>query len=1124
MRHASAQGPQGLRIQTSSPQRARPVRPLTRTTRGPQGLRIQHHTPQKPRQRPLRSLPHPKPKPSGRAQRLNATGGGYEAALRRGQRERKNNNTAAANVLHALLADPKRELEGRGALATVLGALAHRSKIRPGGQDVTYESMGIGTGKTAEVPLRIVKDFANAPAQVLPSAWVPLKAAIKAAGGDTREAKQFLRDFKRTDPIYNLATGNVKKALRLANEHPGFAVLEGTGLVHGAGHGAGAAMRTGALGETVRRAGSTTRAPRSVEGTNIVERREYSRNVFAKARQVQKEKSQRTEARALHVKARAERERGNDERAAELTRQANRKDPDRIPEKEIRQQTTEHFAAQEEVRRHHQGLAMRDVHKALKGLNKHEREAVPFVAQRIVGTSRRDLENYSRELLAEHHLLDDAGKQLNEATRRQLQRVLDGKIRPERVQEAARRYQEVSQRLQQKLIDSHLITQEEADLARFTPYAVRNMKAKFDPEHWVDSSGRRVEDSQVMAAHRTDPTAARQEFTRVPGRLMIGRKEATVEDIRAHMDLNGVEEPAFLTQAPNMRGGGNFNKRAERAQKMSTERRTGAATLRGTFDPHPETLRENAARAQGLVDAVDGWKRFVHSFAVQREHTGKPEAILNYGKAKRTADNLNARDALRAGTDQYTVIRAYPLGSRKAQIKDLIDSPEVKQVEGFRAMMDDALQGKGGEGPWVVVPKAAVDELRAHLNTMGPSANVKAWAFFNSQFRTTVLATSIPWVVGNISEAVLRSGVARAGPRSWITGQRVLKELKRMDPVEAEQVIARIVAGGHFTFARRGSRYTNAEQFLGTRYEGFADALAAYRRKPGAKQAADTWNRYTEFVFHSFNGTIENQFQTAMLGRALRDSPLMDESMFKLSRKAMNQAARGLMNTPTQIAFGRKVDIMYGKYGKFSPGLRTSVAYYTPFIAWSLNAVRFVYRTLPQDHPVLTSLIASVEQVTEDWRKDHGLDLFMGSNAKPSFLQGSIPGKTKDFPASRFTPFGIGQDMVESFSNAVLPQVMGALDIGRHGIDWKGHQLRKPNGDPYDEIDKMKAIGMVLVTSTIPLVGLGGRLHEKGPTAAIGGVLGYKRGKDSTTQSLGNPLTDSLGGGSDDFSDSLQSP
>jgi hypothetical protein len=51
---------------------------------------------------------------------------------------------------------------------------------------------------------------------------------------------------------------------------------------------------------------------------------------------------------------------------------------------------------------------------------------------------------------------------------------------------------------------------------------------------------------------------------------------------------------------------------------------------------------------------------------------------------------------------------------------------------------------------------------------------------------------------------------------------------------------------------------------------------------------------------------------------------------------------------------------MYGKYGKFSPDMRKAVALYTPFAAWSLNAMTFVVKTLPRDHPVALAVTAAV--------------------------------------------------------------------------------------------------------------------------------------------------------------------
>jgi hypothetical protein len=88
----------------------------------------------------------------------------------------------------------------------------------------------------------------------------------------------------------------------------------------------------------------------------------------------------------------------------------------------------------------------------------------------------------------------------------------------------------------------------------------------------------------------------------------------------------------------------------------------------------------------------------------------------------------------------------------------------------------------------------------------------------------------------------------------------------------------------------------------------------------------------------------------------------MSDKVIKVSAKAAEDAAKGLKNTDAQVELGRQVDRMYGSYQKFGPGLRNAISTYTPFVSWTINAVNFLYRVLPADHPVLTSLVASANR------------------------------------------------------------------------------------------------------------------------------------------------------------------
>jgi hypothetical protein len=82
---------------------------------------------------------------------------------------------------------------------------------------------------------------------------------------------------------------------------------------------------------------------------------------------------------------------------------------------------------------------------------------------------------------------------------------------------------------------------------------------------------------------------------------------------------------------------------------------------------------------------------------------------------------------------EYAVIRAYPFGARKALVDKLLDSKDPQQIAGYKDLMDEALnfdspKGDLNAGQWIVVPKAAAEELRAHLSAMAPTTIEKAWS------------------------------------------------------------------------------------------------------------------------------------------------------------------------------------------------------------------------------------------------------------------------------------------------------------------------------------------------------------------------------------------------------------
>jgi hypothetical protein len=135
-----------------------------------------------------------------------------------------------------------------------------------------------------------------------------------------------------------------------------------------------------------------------------------------------------------------------------------------------------------------------------------------------------------------------------------------------------------------------------------------------------------------------------------------------------------------------------------------------------------------------------------------------------------------------------------------------------------------------------------------------------------------------------------------------------------MSPADRALLEAHTSTGGHYAMSDRliQDRYiTRAADDLSRA----AQAFRALRQAPGPKQLADAYGAVTHWVFNSLNGRLESQFQTAMLGRALRNHPLMNQRTLVLSQKAIEDAANGLRDPNVLSELARQVDDMYGRYG-----------------------------------------------------------------------------------------------------------------------------------------------------------------------------------------------------------------
>ena len=169
----------------------------------------------------------------------------------------------------------------------------------------------------------------------------------------------------------------------------------------------------------------------------------------------------------------------------------------------------------------------------------------------------------------------------------------------------------------------------------------------------------------------------------------------------------------------------------------------------------------------------------------------------------------------------------------------------------------------------------------------------------------------------------------------------------------------------------------------------------------------------------------------------MRDAGLTDR-FFKLSSTAVDQMARGLMDTAEQAKMADAVVDAFGNYSRFSPGQRRLIAEYTPFLAWVASSANFVVRVLPRDHPAMMALLTVNASATEDWRKAMGLDTL------PDWLTGTLRTSRQgtQWQVTRNTPFGaFSGNLSETAGDLFLPQLIPAVTAMQHGIDWRGYKL-----------------------------------------------------------------------------------
>lgn len=588
--------------------------------------------------------------------------------------------------------------------------------------------------------------------------------------------------------------------------------------------------------------------------------------------------------------------------------------------------------------------------------------------------------------------------------------------------------------------------------------------------------------ADAVAASRARPRAKTVGLVDADGTRLTPKEI----DRRLAADPRPVERsPAFVGQSDRNQGARAAFVNFWEGRREPGGHRTGDATALYGGDPNPAAMMDSIVRAQGMIDAVEGWDKFIGRYSY-----GGPD-----GKGMTVEQATKLIEDQPDGGLELAIVREAPAKydpARLHQIESALQQGLPLPEEFYAGLISDRFKNalvKPGElvdGAETVrvVSKVIYERMRDHqTRAAGPLA--KTMQKFTATFRGVVLPFSTKWLTGNVLEAALRLAAEGSIPGvDAMIGRRLLKTMFEMDAAKAAEWETRTTGGLLFGSADNMSIYRDHTAFAGTGLESLGRGGHVLAQLPPIRMTLRGFDAYRSMVF-GLNKGMENFAIEHAIGKlARREIQDMSGSWIRsltLGKGALDDLARGMLDTNKQAAFARSIDDVLGQYSRFSPEVKAVINTVAPFLPWYLNAAKFVYYTLPAKHPVKTALLArTADTFEEDWATDN-------SDVPPGDLRSAI--RTADggfLNISRYTPFGAFTGEAPGFLlDPFLPQFASAWEVA-HGRSWTGRPLELQGAKRGDRTTASQRAWLAfysIVESTFPGVQLARRLQEGGETA-----------------------------------------
>lgn len=1017
----------------------------------------------------------------------------------------------AAETPSAIVSGDPRQLgkafSGTGVAADVLGGIA--GGVR-----------GVGG-----VPGNALADLISLPAQVLPSLYLLGAGGVEAAQGRPERLNQMWDYYKSVDPLPALLSGHPGEALQRFGEHPVYSALELAGIKAAAGGVAGRVLRTPSGVERPplhvgggHPTGEGSLAPvadslRQIRGT-------YSRDPLTAALQKRAD-LQRLERRPGPNVVGAT---GQTIRSIQATARQAQRTVRRAGIAEVAAHRGVQVATREEIAR-----VMEQVKPA-----RHSADTVQLMVQRALvtpETAMGDLRNFRDLLAGARNTLDSRAKL--DANQRSLD-TIDAALKNPDVEGIARAtdaFLRIQRPQEREMIRLGLLAEDQARKAPLFNFARTHMGAEHGQLPEVTARIRELEAQRIPDG---GPGLSREQLNELqrlrntsPELLHQGKPLSTAE-IEAEMRARGVPvnggrpEAGYVSGRP---GGadrpGSYWRGYEQRPQLARKALTGEAASKGTAELTWENLVGTLQHAATTIGATAAFDRFGKMFGIGiHDPAGVPQPFKDretvLSAIEHPSDYGITLPPMRGGYGVWQTghmmslareLEAARRGGPEAGLKVEAD-PALQEQGLMEAAIQRATAAADPKGDFYIMPNEIIDLLKHSFAPVMPIE--RALQAGTGWLKRAWLPTNPGWLGGNIVDNYpIRTFGTGLGIGDIRGGQRVGGMAREGQGVEGQLASERMTPGALFASVSKVQPKRLAESFAGDRLFGDVARLGAtVARTLGVRHALHAFDRYSKAVFNFEHKYIERLPQYAELNRAARTMVGQTRGEWRRALKAQTPAVRdlvehGLRDTSYQRYFGERVAATYGNWTRMSPGARRFLSSVAPFWTWARAATKFVFATMPREHPVITGILAAAGQMTREERAKFGLDL-QAEVPMPGWLQGSLPAKFPGLPGdtvklSNLSSYGFFANFPENYATSFFPQGENVVQ-NLKGLAWNGRQLVDGSGKPAGPWQRVLTAATTIGSSFIPFYNAAHSGITKGPS----GLLPFQTYPKSLTDYLRN--------------------